>query len=54
MRDGIDEIVCLQVPRPFFGVGAHYVDFSQTSDDEVIRLMDEAERLTDAARGGSA
>ena len=26
-------------------VGAHYTDFGQTSDEEVIRLMDEAERL---------
>lgn len=34
-----DEIVCLLVPEPFYAVGAHYDDFSQTSDAEVIQLL---------------
>lgn len=34
-----DEVVCLYAPEPFFAVGAYYADFSQTSDDEVIRLV---------------
>lgn len=29
-------------PEPFYGVGAHYEDFSQTPDDEVRRLLAEA------------
>ena len=29
---GVDEIVCLSVPRPFVSVGAHYADFGQTTD----------------------
>jgi putative phosphoribosyl transferase len=35
-----DEIVCLG--ELSFAVGAHYIDFTQTSDDEVIRLLREA------------
>lgn len=34
-----DDIVCLAVPDPFHAVGAHYRDFGQTSDAEVIRLL---------------
>ncbi|MRU14770.1 phosphoribosyltransferase [Roseovarius sp. A21] len=45
LRGDVDEVVCLLQPRPLFGVGAHYDDFGQTSDDEVIRLMDEADSL---------
>ncbi len=35
----VDEAVCVMTPEPFFGVGQWYVDFSQTSDDEVIELL---------------
>jgi len=45
LRAEVDEVVCLLEPRMLIAVGAHYTDFGQTSDDEVIRLMDEAERL---------
>lgn len=37
-----DEIVCLKQPVRFFAVGQHYRDFGQTSDAEVVRLLDEA------------
>lgn len=37
-----DEVVCLFSPEPFFAVGAHYRDFTQTSDEEVIRLLGQA------------
>ena len=37
----VDEIVCLTRPWPFFGVGASYQDFSQTTDEEVRRLLDQ-------------
>jgi putative phosphoribosyl transferase len=39
-----DEVVCLMTPEPFYAVGEHYDDFSQTSDREVMRLLDEAQR----------
>jgi putative phosphoribosyl transferase len=39
---GADDVVCLHVPEPFVAVGLWYEDFSQTTDDEVNRLLDEA------------
>lgn len=50
-----DEVVCVSAPENFMAVGAHYVDFSPTSDDEVVALLDRAghrARLA-AASGGS-
>lgn len=41
----VDDIVCLQTPEPFYSVGAWYAEFSQTTDEEVARLLDEAPRL---------
>jgi putative phosphoribosyl transferase len=37
-----DEVVCVSAPEHFMAVGAHYVDFSPTSDDEVVALLDRA------------
>lgn len=37
-----DEVVCLVRPELFFGVGQGYRNFSQTSDEEVIALLDRA------------
>ena len=34
-----DEVVCLRMPEPFYGVGQWYEDFSQTSDEEVQALL---------------
>jgi predicted phosphoribosyltransferase len=39
-----DKVVCLIVPEPFYAVGAHYRDFDQTSDEEVVRLLAEARK----------
>jgi putative phosphoribosyl transferase len=38
----VDELICLHTPGGFMAVGAFYADFSQTSDQEVIALLDEA------------
>jgi putative phosphoribosyl transferase len=40
----VDEVVCAEVPEPFFGVGQFYEDFSQTSDQEVNQLLERANR----------
>jgi putative phosphoribosyl transferase len=37
-----DEVVCLETPEPFFAVGQWYLDFPQTSDEEVVALLKEA------------
>ena len=34
-----DEVVCLRMPEPFSAVGQWYLDFDQTSDDEVRKLL---------------
>jgi putative phosphoribosyl transferase len=39
-----DDVVALETPWPFYAVGQWYVEFSQTSDDEVVRLLDDANR----------
>ena len=39
-RIGVDEIVCAVTPEPFFGVGKWYLDFSQTTDEEVRDLLE--------------
>ncbi len=47
LRPDVDDLVCLSQPPYFRAVGVHYADFHQVSDDEVIRIMDEA-RAPDA------
>lgn len=44
LREVADEVVCLDIPEPFFGVGRFYYDFSQTSDAEVKSLLKKAGR----------
>lgn len=41
-RIGVDEIICLATPEPFLGVGQWYLDFSQTTDEEVHDLLERA------------
>jgi putative phosphoribosyl transferase len=43
-----DDIVCLATPEPFFAVGSHYRDFTQTEDAEVVRLLEEARQWSAA------
>jgi predicted phosphoribosyltransferase len=49
IRKEVDDFICLYSPEPFIGVGLHYVDFTQVEDEEVIRLLREANRVEDAA-----
>ncbi len=39
LQGAADEFVCLQTPRDFYAVGQFYLDFQQTSDDEVRALL---------------
>ncbi|HID64459.1 MAG TPA: phosphoribosyltransferase [Anaerolineae bacterium] len=41
LREEVDELVCLVTPQPFWAVGAHYLVFDQTPDEEVVRLLQE-------------
>ncbi len=44
LRPEADQIVCLDSPEFFFAIGEFYEDFSQTSDEEVIELLETAHR----------
>ena len=39
LRRIADACVCLHTPAPFYGVGQWYIDFEQTTDDEVRALL---------------
>jgi putative phosphoribosyl transferase len=41
LEEEADEVVCLQAPPRFFGVGQWYEDFSQVSDEEVVSILAE-------------
>jgi putative phosphoribosyl transferase len=43
LRSEADEVICLMTPKPFYAVGSHYEDFTQTSDEEVIELLKKAQ-----------
>ena len=47
-EDLVDEIICLETPRFFMGVGGAYDDFSQTSNEEVREYL---ERIDDVLDG---
>ena len=36
----VDRLLCLAQPEPFYGVGLWYREFTQTSDEEVRRLLE--------------
>ena len=44
-----DDVVCVSMPEPMDAVGLWYEDFSQTSDDEVRRLLAPAGRAGTSA-----
>jgi putative phosphoribosyl transferase len=42
LSDTADEVVCARTPDPFYAVGLWYMDFSQTTDQEVRALLERA------------
>jgi len=44
LREEVDRIVCVSTPEPFFAIGQFYTDFRQTTDEEVIRLLEKNRR----------
>lgn len=48
IRGDVDDLVAVITPDDFAGVGQWYEDFSQTSDEEVRRLLERASRSFDA------
>lgn len=43
LKSEVAEIFYLTMPYPFYAIGVWYQDFSQTSDEEVIELLNQAE-----------
>ena len=54
LRKVADDVVCALTPEPFQAVGLWYVDFSQTTDDEVRQLLARANSGAAAPVTGSA
>lgn len=44
LRNIADDVVAVMTPEPFGGVGKWYLDFRPTTDDEVRRLLHDANR----------
>lgn len=42
LRAAADDVVCVDTPEPFMGVGRWYRDFRQTTDEEVIAILEAA------------
>ncbi len=53
LRAEVDEVVCLQAPAELGAIGPYYLDFSQTSDDDVIEVLRSA-RMEEEARAETA
>jgi putative phosphoribosyl transferase len=54
LRAVADEAVALETPDPFFGIGQFYLDFAQTSDEEVTDLLGQSRvRSRHEGPGGS-
>ena len=45
-----DDVVCAQTPEPFYSVGMWYERFEQTTDEEVIALLEQAAHDRQPAR----
>lgn len=46
LKREVDKLVCLSTPEPFYAIGQFYRNFEQTTDDEVITLLQLAKRNT--------
>ena len=42
VTDIVDQVICLDTPSPFLAVGYYYLNFGQTTDDEVRSLLHDA------------
>lgn len=42
----VDRVVCALTPEPFYAVGLWYRDFSQTTDDEVMHILEKVRAET--------
>jgi putative phosphoribosyl transferase len=52
LNEFADRVVCLYKPEYFQAIGEFYTDFSQTPDEEVIRLLKESKQETERKSTG--
>jgi putative phosphoribosyl transferase len=45
LKQTVDEVVCLLIGEPFYGIGPWYDDFTQVSDTQVRELLEQATNL---------
>ncbi len=50
LKHEVGEMIALMVPEEFYAVGQFYEDFSQTTDEEVTRLLEEAGHGSNVAK----
>jgi putative phosphoribosyl transferase len=50
LRSDADEVIAVETPRWFVAIGQCYADFAQTSDAEVVDLLDRSRRSQSTAR----
>jgi predicted phosphoribosyltransferase len=44
IADDVDEVLCLRLPSYFMAVGQFYIEFSQTTDEEVLAILRQEQR----------
>lgn len=49
LNEMVDEFICIEIPSYFGAVGSHYSDFTQVSDEEVVKLLES--QITGEERG---
>lgn len=49
IKKEVDDFICPYIVKDFSGVGAYYFDFSEVSDQEVIQLLEEINRIENTA-----
>lgn len=54
LRGEADKVVCLHTPEVFWAVGSFYIEFAQTSDEEVVSLLQASKPGTSLSSAGSA
>jgi putative phosphoribosyl transferase len=52
LKGEVNDVVCVEMPELFYGVGQFYHDFSEVTDDEVIADLDRASRHTEGKHQG--
>jgi predicted phosphoribosyltransferase len=45
LKEEIDQLTCILRPKALSAIGAYYQDFGQTSDEKVLELLEDANRL---------